>query len=66
MIGPIQIERVRQIITQVKPCKGIVISDHYYDKVLEMGEASFILKDATLTAAANHKDYKLIFICDSI
>jgi hypothetical protein len=40
--------------------------DHYYDKVLEMGEASFILKDATLTAAANHKDYKLIFICDSI
>jgi ABC-type multidrug transport system ATPase subunit len=58
MIGPIQIERVQQIITQVKPCKGMVMSDHYYDKVLEMADESFILKDATLIPVAAYKDLK--------
>jgi ABC-type lipopolysaccharide export system ATPase subunit len=66
MLAPIQIEPVKLIIPLVKPFRAIVMSAHYYDKVLEMGEASFISKDATLTAAANHKDYKLIFISDSI
>ena len=62
----IQIEPVKQIITLVKPFKGIARGDHYSDKVLEMGGKPLILKDATLIPVANYKDLKTAFICDLI
>ena|GEM_PF-5024365 len=34
------------------------MSNHYYDRVLKMREASFILKNATLIHVATYKDLK--------
>lgn len=58
MLAPIQIERVKEIIETVKPKKGILMSDHYYDNVLDMADSSFILKESTLVAVRNEEDLK--------
>ncbi|WP_298955107.1 ATP-binding cassette domain-containing protein [uncultured Nonlabens sp.] len=55
MLAPLQIERVKEIIKTVKPRRGILMSDHYYDNVLEMSDICYILKESTLVAVENEE-----------
>jgi ABC-type multidrug transport system ATPase subunit len=58
MLAPLQIERVKEIITAVKPYKGIIMSDHYYENVLHMADSCFVLKDSILIAVNDYKDLR--------
>ncbi len=58
MLAPIQIERVKEIIKTVKPRRGILMSDHYYDNVLEMSDSCYVFKESTLVAVENEEDLK--------
>ena len=58
MLAPIQIERVKEIIETVKPKKGILMSDHYYENILEMSDSCYVFKESTLVAVRNEEDLK--------
>jgi ABC-type multidrug transport system ATPase subunit len=49
MLAPIQIERVKEIIQQRKSSKGILLSDHYFDNVLNIADRTLALKNSKLT-----------------
>lgn len=58
MLAPLQIERVKEIITAIQPNKGILMSDHYYENVLQMADTSLVLKDSALIPVENFDDLK--------
>jgi ABC-type multidrug transport system ATPase subunit len=58
MLAPLQIERVKEIINTVKPYKGIIMSDHYYENVLHMADSCFVLKDSILIAINDYEDLR--------
>lgn len=61
MLAPLQIERVKEIITYVKSSKGILLSDHYYDNVLDMADTSFVLKNSAMIPVENFEDLRASF-----
>ncbi|MEN8816101.1 MAG: ATP-binding cassette domain-containing protein [Nonlabens sp.] len=58
MLAPLQIERVKKIITAIQPNKGILISDHYYENVLQLANSSFVLKDSKFIPVEDEEDLK--------
>jgi ABC-type multidrug transport system ATPase subunit len=58
MLAPLQIERVKEIITAVKPKKGILMSDHYYENVLHIADSCYVLKDSVLIPVENYEDLR--------
>lgn len=46
MIEPLYKDVIKDLLREVKKEKGIMLTDHYYNDVLEITDRSFILKDA--------------------
>ena len=46
MIEPLFKDVIKDLLLSLKETKGIIITDHYYDDVLEVTDRNFIIKDA--------------------
>lgn len=44
-IMPLHIEKIKELIAREKSTKGILISDHFYQDVLDVSDEIFVLKD---------------------
>ncbi len=48
MIEPLYKEEIKNTLTKLSKYKGIVITDHYYDDVLDITNKNYLLKDSKL------------------
>lgn len=46
MIEPIYKDVIKNLLLELKKSKGIILTDHYYNDVLEITDKNFVLKDA--------------------
>lgn len=46
MIEPIYKDVIKNLLLELKKSKGIILTDHYYNDVLEITDRNFVLKDA--------------------
>ncbi len=46
MIEPLYKEIIKKLLFKLKETKGIILTDHYYNDVLEITHRNFIIKDA--------------------
>lgn len=44
-IAPVYIEKVEELIQGQKQQKGIIVSDHLYEAIIEVADDLFLLKD---------------------
>ncbi|WP_124978933.1 ATP-binding cassette domain-containing protein [Nonlabens xiamenensis] len=56
MLSPLQIERVHAILQQQKQHKGIMISDHYYEEILNAADQSYMLRNGVILPVSNQKE----------
>lgn len=62
-LAPLHIERVKQLISEEKQNKAIIISDHMYRHIIDMSDAIYLLKNGTTKLIDNLKeleDYKYL------
>lgn len=45
MIEPIYKDVIKSLLLEIKETKGIILTDHYYNDVLEVTDRNFIIKD---------------------
>lgn len=45
MLEPLQIERLKKHLLSLKSSKGIIITDHYYNEVLEISTDNMVMQD---------------------
>jgi ABC-type multidrug transport system ATPase subunit len=48
MIEPLYKVEIKKLLTKLSKYKGIIITDHYYNDVLDITNKNFLLKDAVL------------------
>ncbi|GAA3560506.1 ATP-binding cassette domain-containing protein [Snuella lapsa] len=46
MIEPIYKDVIKDLLLKLKKSKGIILTDHYYDDVLDITDKNFVIKDA--------------------
>jgi ABC-type lipopolysaccharide export system ATPase subunit len=44
-LNPIQIEKVKELLTEAKEQKGLLITDHMYQHILDVSDTLYVLKD---------------------
>lgn len=62
-IAPIFIEHIKQIISEEKKHKAIIITDHLYEHIIEAADSIYLLKNGTtkkIEHLAELEDYKYI------
>jgi ABC-type multidrug transport system ATPase subunit len=48
MVEPLYKEKIKELLLNLTAKKGIIVTDHYYQDVLEISNKNFLLKDGTL------------------
>lgn len=56
LVEPFYIEKIKELLLNLKNKKGIVITDHYYMDVLEIATGCFLIKDGKKFAVKNDRD----------
>lgn len=56
LVEPYYIEKIKKMLLSLQELKGIVITDHYYNDVLEVANRSFILKEGKTFVINNEGD----------
>ena len=56
MIEPIYKEIIKNLLLELKKTKGIILTDHYYNDVLEITDKNFIIKDTEKIEIRNEND----------
>lgn len=56
MIEPIYKEIIKNLLLELKKTKGIILTDHYYNDVLEITDKNFIIKDTEKIEIMNEND----------
>lgn len=56
MIEPLHKERLKDFLNSIKRTKGIIITDHYYNDVLEVSTQNIILKDGLINTITTKED----------
>lgn len=56
MIEPIYKDVIKKLLLEIKKTKGIILTDHYYDDVLEITDRNFIIKDTEKIEIMDKKD----------
>ena len=46
MIEPIYKDVIKTLLLKLKESKGIILTDHYYNDVLEITDRNFVIKDS--------------------
>jgi ABC-type branched-subunit amino acid transport system ATPase component len=62
-IAPIFVEHIKQIISEEKKHKAIIITDHLYEHILDVADSIYLLKNGTtkkIEHLAELEDYKYI------
>ncbi|MDT0554546.1 ABC transporter ATP-binding protein [Patiriisocius hiemis] len=63
MIDPLKKDLIKEFLLQRKETKGIIITDHYYDDVLQMTSKNIVLKDGksfTISSVENLKEFEYL------
>lgn len=55
-ISPVQVEEFKAIITARSKTKGIIVTDHYYRNVLEVGDRLFLINNGYTKLITNRDD----------
>ena len=55
-LGPIQIERMKKLLANAREEKGILITDHLYEHVMELSDRLYVLHKGTVSPAASIED----------
>ncbi len=55
MIDPLYKEKIRELLLKLKQKKGIIITDHYYEDVLNITSKNIVIKDG-ISSPINHKE----------
>lgn len=56
MIEPIYKDVIKSLLLKLKKTKGIILTDHYYNDVLEITDENFVIKDSKIIKAADKSD----------
>ncbi|WP_405199923.1 ATP-binding cassette domain-containing protein [Christiangramia sp. LLG6405-1] len=56
MVEPLYKERIIEFITNLKVRKGIIITDHYYQDVLNVASKNFLLNNGNLVSISSEAD----------
>jgi len=56
MIEPLYKDIIKDYLSKLKKQKGIILTDHYYDDVLEITDTNYILKDGLLKKINSQED----------
>ncbi|AXT52204.1 ATP-binding cassette domain-containing protein [Aquimarina sp. BL5] len=56
MIQPSYKELIKELLLSIKKKKGIIITDHYYEDVLDITDRNFLIKEGSLIAIQNKTD----------
>jgi len=56
MIEPLYKEKIKEFLFVLKEKKGILLTDHYYQDVLEVSDRNMVLKDGVSYPAAKEQD----------
>ena len=55
-LSPLQIEKVRSLLTEEKQNKGILITDHLYRDILDISDRLYVLSDGRTRPAKGTED----------
>lgn len=58
MIEPLYKEAITQFLLSLKAKKGILLTDHYYQDVLDIADRNFVLSNGVLSPAQTREDLK--------
>lgn len=58
MLEPLHKEKLKQFLLNLKQHKGIVVTDHYYQDVLEVSDKNIVLKDGIAHTIENEEDLR--------
>tara|TARA_R110000868_G_C10756548_1_gene753624 strand:- start:4 stop:672 length:669 start_codon:yes stop_codon:yes gene_type:complete len=56
MIEPIYKDVIKSLLLTLKKTKGIILTDHYYNDVLEITDENFVIKDSKIIKIADKSD----------
>jgi ABC-type multidrug transport system ATPase subunit len=56
MIEPLYKEAIKERIRLIQPQKGIILTDHYYDDVLDISTKKYLIKSAQLIEVKHKED----------
>ncbi|MBX2873863.1 MAG: ATP-binding cassette domain-containing protein [Saprospiraceae bacterium] len=56
MLEPIQMEFIKNYLIRLKPSKGILLADHYYEDVLETADRKLLLQEERLQSISSKLD----------
>ena len=56
MIEPIYKDVIKSLLLKLKKTKGIILTDHYYNDVLEITDENFVIKDSVIIKVADKSD----------
>ncbi|WP_459926525.1 ATP-binding cassette domain-containing protein [Flavobacterium covae] len=57
-LSPIYVENIKDLILNSKKNKGIIITDHNYNQVLELTNKLYLIKDGTIFLLKNNDDLR--------
>jgi ABC-type lipopolysaccharide export system ATPase subunit len=58
MIEPLYKEEIKKFLLSLKAKKGILLTDHYYQDVLNVADRNFVLSNGLLKIVQNREDLK--------
>ena len=56
MIEPIYKDVIKSLLLKLKKTKGIILTDHYYNDVLEITDENFVIKDSEIIKVSDKSD----------
>lgn len=56
MIEPIYKDVIKSLLLKLKKSKGIILTDHYYNAVLEITDENFVIKDSEIIKVVDKSD----------
>ena len=56
MVEPLYQDSIKELLTELKKEKGIIITDHYYRNVLDVSDRKMIIKDGKAIEIENEID----------
>lgn len=59
MVDPKYVELIQELLLQLKPSKGILLTDHYYKNVLSVTDRNYLLKDGYINTVSGKEELKV-------
>lgn len=58
MVEPLKKDAIKELLAELKKKKGIILTDHYYDDVLQITDRNFLLENGKQIQIENASDLK--------